>query len=139
MQGARFLAQLSPICHQIHLVEPNYKNMKKATVLVAAIALLGITSVDTFAQGTQNNTQQTQTQTQTEDANKEKITQEELPQPVKDALTKEIYQAWTVSEVYKVAAAEGAKPTYEVQFTNASDERAVARFNEDGTTIKSKE
>ena len=111
--------------------------MKKTTILVAAIALLGVTSVDTLAQGTQTSTQQTPVQAQ--EAAKEKIAAEQLPQPIKDALAKETYQTWTVSEVYKVAAAEGTKPTYEVQFTNSTDERAIARFNEDGTPIKSKE
>jgi uncharacterized protein YpmB len=120
--------------------------MKKITVLAAAIALVGFTSVDTFAQ---SNTQQTTTQQQNtmqqqqapaQEANKEKITQEQLPQSIQDALSNEKFKDWTVSEIYKIAAAaEGAKPTYEVQFTNGTDQRAVARFNEDGTAIKSEE
>ncbi|MEJ8803761.1 hypothetical protein [Pontibacter sp. H249] len=114
--------------------------MKKITVLAAAIALVGFTSVDTIAQSNTQQTPMQQQQTPAQDANKAKITQDQLPQSIKEALNNEKFQDWTVSEVYKIAAAtEGAKPTYEVQFTNSTNQRAVARFNEDGTAVKSEE
>ena len=114
--------------------------MKKLTFLVAALALVGATSLNANAQSTQTNTTQ-QTQTPAgQEAGKEKITQEQLPEAVKTKLQSEVFKAWTVSEVYKVAAADpaaGAKETYEILFTNAENKQAIARFNADGTTIKS--
>ncbi|MFD2246881.1 hypothetical protein [Pontibacter ruber] len=121
--------------------------MKKLTFLAAAIALVGATSLNANAQSTNTPTQSTQTQSQTQtpagqgqEAGKEKITQEQLPDAVKTRLQSEVFKDWTVSEVYKVAAADqaaAAKETYEILFTNAENKRAIARFNADGTAIKS--
>lgn len=122
--------------------------MKKVTVLAFAFAAFGFISIEASAQ-TQN-TPATQQQPQTEqmqqgqqDANKEKITEEQLPEGVKQALQNEALKDWQVSEVYKVApdAAAGAeaKATYEVYFTNAEQKQAVARFDETGKAIASAE
>ncbi|MCC9167863.1 hypothetical protein [Pontibacter harenae] len=117
--------------------------MKKITVLAAAFAFFGLVSVDANAQ-TQSETQTTQStqQQQAGDEKKEKITQQELPQPVQQALTSESFKDWTVSEVYKVgpdAATAGAKPTYEVFFTNAEQKKAKIRLDEEGNVVASKD
>ncbi|WP_299760143.1 hypothetical protein [uncultured Pontibacter sp.] len=113
--------------------------MKKVTVLAFAFAAFGFISTEATAQ-TQNNpsTQQPQTE-EMQDANKQQITQEELPEGVKQALQNEALKDWQVSEVYKVApeAAAGAeaKATYEIYFTNAEQKQAVARFDETGKPV----
>ncbi|TPE45439.1 hypothetical protein [Pontibacter mangrovi] len=121
--------------------------MKKVTVLAFAFAAFGLISTEATAQ-TQNNSatqQQEQGQMQgqqmqgQQDAGKQKITQEELPEGVKQALQNDALKDWQVSEVFKVApdAAAGAeaKPTYEVYFTNAEQKQAVARFDETGKPV----
>jgi carboxypeptidase C (cathepsin A) len=107
--------------------------MKKITFLAAAIALIGMTSVDANAQTATDAQQQTPT-TQQQD-NKEKVTQEQLPEPVKTALTSDTYKDWTVGDIYKVAPAEGqadAKVVYEVTMTNAQGQTGALRLDEEG-------
>lgn len=127
--------------------------MKKVTVLAAAIALLGVASIDANAQSTQQEqTQQTQTQQEQQSApaqgaegQREKITEDQLPEPIKEALKSDTYKDWKVSEINKVtpaATAEGAegsgKIVYEVTFTNAEGQSGVARFDETGKPASSK-
>ncbi|WP_276498568.1 hypothetical protein [Pontibacter litorisediminis] len=119
--------------------------MKKVTVLAFAFAAFGLISTEATAQ-TQNNastqqppqSEQVQQQGQ-QDANKQQITEDELPEGVKQALQNEALKEWQVSEVYKVApeAAAGAeaKATYEIFFTNAEQKKAVARFDETGKPV----
>ncbi|MCC9135821.1 hypothetical protein ACFSKU_17505 [Pontibacter silvestris] len=131
--------------------------MKKVTFLAAAIALLGVASVDANAQATQEEqtqqTQQTQTQqeqigaqaqTESAEGKKEKITEDQLPEPIKQALKSDTYKDWTVSEINKVspAAGEGSqeagKIVYEVTFTNTEGQSGVARFDETGKPASTK-
>lgn len=111
--------------------------MKKATVFALAFAAFGILATEANAQTTDNtpSTQQPQEQAQ-QNANKEQIKEEDLPDGVKQALQNDALKGWQVSEVYKVApeAAAGAeaKATYEVYFTNAEQKKAIARFDETG-------
>jgi hypothetical protein len=115
--------------------------MKKVTLLAFAFAAFGIASEATAqTQNTPSTQQPAQTeQAQPQDANKQQITQEELPEGVKQALTSDALKDWQVSEVYKVApdAAAGAdaKATYEIYFTNAEQKQAVARFDETGKPV----
>ncbi|OKL40940.1 hypothetical protein [Pontibacter flavimaris] len=117
--------------------------MKKVTVLAFAFAAFGLISTEATAQtqtnpSTQQSPQSEQVQPQ-QDANKQQITQEELPEGVKQALQNDALKDWQVSEVYKVApdAAAGAeaKSTYEIFFTNAEQKKAVARFDETGKPV----
>jgi hypothetical protein len=111
--------------------------MKKATFLAAAIALLGVTSIDANAQtqtAEQGQGQQTEQQGQ-EEANKEKVTQDQLPAPVQAALKSDTYKDWTVGDIYKVAPAEGdatGKVVYEVNLTNAQGQSGIVRMDEKG-------
>ncbi|WP_266203473.1 hypothetical protein [Pontibacter kalidii] len=118
--------------------------MKKVTVLAFAFAAFGFISTEATAQtqtnpSTQQSPQSEQVQQGQQDANKQQITEEELPEGVKQALQNDALKDWQVSEVYKVApdAAAGAeaKATYEVFFTNAEQKKAVARFDETGKPV----
>lgn len=119
--------------------------MKKITALAFAFAAFGFIATEAQAQTTTQanpSTQQPQKeQVQEQDANKEQIKEEELPEGVKLALQNEALKDWQVSEVYKVApdAAAGAdaKATYEVYFTNAEQKQAIARFDETGKALAS--
>ncbi|WP_373422641.1 hypothetical protein [Pontibacter ummariensis] len=77
-----------------------------------------------------------------QETGKQKITEEELPDAVKQSLKSDNLKDWQVSEVYKVAPdaqTPDARPTYEVRFTNAKQEQAVARFDEAGKPLASAE
>ncbi|RDV16039.1 hypothetical protein DXT99_06645 [Pontibacter diazotrophicus] len=107
--------------------------MKKTTFLAAAIALLGLSSLDASAQAS---TQQAQTPvTQEQEEKKEKVTQDQLPEPVKAALQSDTYKDWTVGEIHKVVPATGeteGSAVYEVTMTNAEGQTGVVRMNEKG-------
>ncbi|WP_299755936.1 hypothetical protein [uncultured Pontibacter sp.] len=113
--------------------------MKKATFFAAAIAILGLTSINANAQ-TQNQGQQTE-QVQ-EQGNRELVTQDQLPEAVQNALKSDVYKDWTVGEIYKVAPEEGAANTevvYEVKLTNAEGQEGVVRMNEKGGAAESEQ
>jgi len=119
--------------------------MKKATVIACAIAALGICTTE--AQAQTNTTppaaqQQTPTTGQTQEENRQQITQEELPDAVKQSLQSDKLKDWQVVEVYKITDdTQGAetKAVYEVFFTNAEEKRAVARFDEQGKAVAQNE
>lgn len=118
--------------------------MKKTTVLAIAFAAIGTLSLEANAQSTEApSTQQPQATVQTQqETGKQAITAEQLPDGVKLALKSDVLKDWKVSEVYKVAPvaqAAGAKPTYEVLFTNVEQKRAIARFDEEGKAIADQE
>ena len=118
--------------------------MKKASVLAIAFAAVGVFSSDVNAQSTEApTTQQPQAAAQTQqEAAKQQITAEELPDGVKLALKSNVLKEWQVSEVYKlapIAQDTAAKPTYEVLFTNAEQKRAIAHFDEKGKSVASQE
>lgn len=105
--------------------------MKKVTFIAAAIALLGFTSIDANAQAEQQATEQTQQQND----NKEKVTKEQLPAPVKAVLDHETYKEWTVGDIYKVKPAEGAanaKVVYEINLTNKEGQSGTITLDEQG-------
>lgn len=82
-------------------------------------------------------TQQGQTQAaqQGQDEKKEKVTQDQLPEPVKTALQSDTYKDWTVGEIYKVAPAEGdaeGVAVYEIAMTNAQGQKGALRIDEKG-------
>ncbi|MFD2246483.1 hypothetical protein [Pontibacter ruber] len=103
--------------------------MKKATFIAAAIALLGVTSINANAQTATQATEQTQ-----QDTNKEKVTQEQLPEPVKAVLSHETYKDWTVGDIYKVKPEKGAKAKalYEISLTNAAGQSGTLLLDEAG-------
>ncbi|AKD02701.1 hypothetical protein POKO110462_00095 [Pontibacter korlensis] len=108
--------------------------MKKISVLAVAFALAGFTAQaqETATQTTQQTTQQGQTQ------GKQKITPEELPAAVQQAVTGDEYKDLTVGEVHKVQSAkDGAPVTYEVQFLDSEEQATVVRFDETGKKIES--
>ncbi|GAB3826811.1 hypothetical protein [Pontibacter rugosus] len=126
--------------------------MKKATVFAAAIAIIGLTSLDASAQtqgqtATQGQTTQTQTQgqQQTEQVQQEQgrevVQQDQLPEGVKNALKSDVYKDWTVGEIHKVAptAGAGGEVVYEVKMTNAQGQAGVVRMNEKGGAASSEE
>ncbi|MFT2011175.1 hypothetical protein ACMA1I_21070 [Pontibacter sp. 13R65] len=119
--------------------------MKKVTVIAAAIALFGFISIDANAQTetqtqtppTEQSTTQQGTAATAQDKEKVKVTQDQLPEPVKQVLAQEAFQEWKVDEVYKVAGdAEGDKDTYEVICTNSAQEKGIVRIDEAGTVLK---
>lgn len=106
--------------------------MKKTTFLAAAIALLGFTAIDANAQAAQS---AEQAQTQTQNDNREKVTKDQLPAPVKAVLDHEAYQEWTVGDIYKVKPAEGdanAKVVYEIALTNKEGQTGTITLDEQG-------
>jgi len=123
---------LARFCHSIYRNKTDFL-MKKVTFLAAAIALLGITSLDANAQ---TSTQQSQPQTeQGQEGNKEKVTQDQLPAPVQTALKSDTYKDWTIGDIYKVAPAAGdtaGKTVYEVTMTNAQGQTGMVRMDEKG-------
>lgn len=113
--------------------------MKKATFLAAAIALIGFTSIDANAQATQA---AEQAQTQTQNDNKEKVTKDQLPAPVKAVLDHEAYKEWTVGDIYKVKPAEGdanAKVVYEISLTNKEGQTGTITLDEQGQNAAKEE
>lgn len=121
--------------------------MKKVTVLAAAIAIIGFASVEANAQvqGQGQQGQQTQTQTQQteqpqQQGNREKLTRDQLPEGVQNALNNEVYANWTVGDIHKVSPMEGAASSeivYEIQMTNAEGQSGVVRMNEKGGAASS--
>lgn len=109
--------------------------MKKISVLAIAFAIAGFTAQaqETAPQNAQQPVQQEQAQ------GKQKVTPEELPDAVKQAIvTSDEYQGWTLGEVHKVQSAEdGAPVAYEVQFINGEEQPVVVRFDETGKKIES--
>ena len=105
--------------------------MKRVTFLAAAIAVLGLTSVDASAQST---TQQVpaQAEQQAQEGKKELVTQDQLPPAVQAALKSDTYKDWTVGDIYKVVPAEGDKAVFEVAMTNAQGQTGVVRMDEQG-------
>lgn len=61
------------------------------------------------------------------------IKTEELPEPVKKALSSDDYKGWTVKEAALVKAE--AASHYEVVLTNEKETKTV-KFNNDGTLVK---
>lgn len=126
--------------------------MKKATVFAAAIAILGLTSLDANAQ-TQKETKTTETKTQAQTQGqqqaeqvkqdgRELVKQDQLPEGVQNALKSDVYKDWTVGEIYKVAPAAGApnaEVVYEVRMTNAQGQAGVVRMNEKGGAASTEE
>ncbi|GHA81298.1 hypothetical protein [Pontibacter akesuensis] len=115
--------------------------MKKVTVLAAAIATLGLFATEASAQTTTPQTAAQQGQTQGQEEKKEKVTQDQLPEPVKAALKSDTYKDWTVGEIYKVAPAEGqagAVAVYEVMLTNAQGQQGSIRIDEKGADASAK-
>lgn len=111
--------------------------MKKITFVAAAFAFVGFFSSEASAQTT-TQPQQTETQTQTQptqQAEKEVVTQDLLPAPVKATLASDVYKDWTIGEIYKVAPAAGAtdaKVVYEVTMTNAQGQTGSVMLDETG-------
>ena len=105
--------------------------MKRVTFLAAAIAVLGLTSVDASAQST---TQQVpaQAEQKAQEGKKELVTQDQLPPAVQAALKSDTYKDWTVGEIYKIVPAEGEKAVFEVAMTNAQGQTGVVRMDEQG-------
>ncbi|MCJ8164375.1 hypothetical protein MKJ04_05925 [Pontibacter sp. E15-1] len=98
--------------------------MKRFAFFVAAVAVWGFSTPEAMAQAGQTPVQQGQ---------KEKVTQEQLPEPVQHTLKSDTYQAWTIGDIYKVSAAdEAGKAVYEVTMTNAQGQTGVVRLNEKG-------
>ncbi|MFD2999313.1 hypothetical protein ACFS7Z_02985 [Pontibacter toksunensis] len=115
--------------------------MKKVTFLAAAIALIGLSSMDANAQTTPQQ-EQTQAAQPTQDEKKEKVTQEQLPAPVQEALKSDTYKDWTVGDIYLIKpAAEDTEGVvvYEVTMTNAQGQAGVVRMNEKGGDASKKE
>ncbi|GHA69268.1 hypothetical protein [Pontibacter akesuensis] len=131
--------------------------MKKVTVFAAAIAILGLTSLDANAQTQTEKKTQAQTQTQQDQQTqtqgqqqaeqvkqdgRELVKQDQLPEGVQNALKSDVYKDWTVGEIYKVAPAAGApnaEVVYEVRMTNAQGQAGVVRMNEKGGAASTEE
>lgn len=124
------------------MIKPDKREMKKAAVLAIIITVLGLFSVEAKAQSSNSpSTQQPVTAQAQQAAGKQQISEEELPDGIKEALKSDVLTAWEVSEVYKVAAGAGdakAGAIYEVYFTNAEQMRAIARFDGEGNTVGGK-
>lgn len=113
--------------------------MKKSFFLAAAVAFAGLTSLEAIAQ---TSTQQEQTPATQQEEKKEKVTQDQLPEPVQTALKSDTYKEWTVGDIYKIAPAAGeaeGKAIYEVTMTNAQGQTGTVRMNEKGGDASSKE
>ncbi|WP_276498569.1 hypothetical protein [Pontibacter litorisediminis] len=110
--------------------------MKKFSILAVALAFAGFSAQ---AQEVANENAQQPVQQEQAQGNKQKVTPEELPDAVKQAIvTSDDYQGWTMGEAYKLQGAEdGAPATYEVQFINGEEQPVVVRFDENGKKIES--
>lgn len=102
--------------------------MKKTPFLAAAIALSGFALLNATAQ---SSSQQTQASLHEQEEKKEKITKDQLPEPVKKALKSDTYKYWTVGDIHKIVRAEG-KAVYEVTMTNGQSQTGVVLMNERG-------
>ena len=113
----------------------------KTTFIIAAVGLLGFASLDAVAQTQgQNQGQQQQQQTEQAQGNRELVTQDQLPEAVKNALKSDVYKDWTVGEIYKITPEEGAanaEVVYEITMTNAEGQEGVVRMNEKGGAAES--
>ncbi len=110
------------------------KTMKKVTFLAAAIALVGMSSMDANAQTTTPQEQAPAAQ-QGQEEKKEKVTQDQLPAPVQAALKSDTYKDWTIGDIYALKPAAGATQgavVYEVAMTNAQGQAGVVRMDEKG-------
>jgi hypothetical protein len=116
--------------------------MKKVTFIAAAIALLGFTSIDANAQAATQAAEQAQTQTQQQTDNREKVTKDQLPAPVKAVLDHEAYKEWTVGDIHKVKPAAGAanaKVLYEIALTNKEGQTGTITLDETGKDASTEE
>lgn len=121
--------------------------MKKATFFAAAIAIIGLTSIDANAQVQGQVQGQVKAQTDAVEqtvqaANRQIVKLEETPAAVQSALKNDVYKDWTVGEINKVAPKEGdanAEVVYEVQMTNAAGQTGVVRMNAEGGAATSEE
>ena len=106
--------------------------MKKATLLAAAVALVGVSSLDANALASRQAPAQAAQQGQEE--KKEKVTHDQLPVPVQAALKSNVYKEWKMGDIYKITPATGAesKEVYEVTMTNALGQTGVVRMNSKG-------
>ncbi|MCJ8165775.1 hypothetical protein MKJ04_13055 [Pontibacter sp. E15-1] len=112
--------------------------MKKIT-FVAAIAFAGFFATEASAQTAAETPQQTQAAQQ---GNKQKVTQEQLPEAVKTTLASDVYADWKVGDIYKVAPEAGvadAKETYEVTMTNAQGQTGSVVLDAEGKDAAEKE
>ncbi|MFD3001647.1 hypothetical protein ACFS7Z_14845 [Pontibacter toksunensis] len=100
--------------------------MKKTPFLAASIALSGFAFLDADAQSSYQ-----QTTVPQQEEKKEKVTQDQLPEPVKSALKSDTYKNWSVGDINKVVRAEGTS-VYEVTMTNAQGHTGVVLMNEKG-------
>lgn len=125
------------------IIKPDKREMKKGAVLAIVITVLGLSSVEAKAQSSNSpSTQQPVTAQAQQPTGKQQISEEELPDGIKEALKSDVLTPWEVSEVYRVAAgAENTKAgaMYEVYFTNAEQMRAIARFDREGNTVGGKQ
>ena len=79
--------------------------------------------------------QQGQQQAAQQEEKKEKVTQDQLPEPVQTALKSDTYKDWTIGDIYKIAPAAGdaeAVAVYEVSMTNAQGQKGSIRIDEKG-------
>ncbi|WP_018476604.1 hypothetical protein [Pontibacter roseus] len=114
--------------------------MKKVTFIAAAFALLGFTA-NAQTQNTQTQTAKPATE-QAQTDNKEKVTKDQLPAPVKAVLDHESYKDWTVGDIYKVKPAEGAadkKVVYEISLTNKEGQTGTITLDETGKDASKEE
>ncbi|GAB3537206.1 hypothetical protein GCM10027443_29640 [Pontibacter brevis] len=79
--------------------------------------------------------EQTPAAQQGQEENREKVTQDQLPEPVKAALKSDTYKDWTVGDIYVIKPAAGATEgavVYEVMMTNAQGQTGTVRMDEKG-------
>lgn len=104
--------------------------MKKLVFAVAAVSA-------TFFANAQSDINPTATTeavaVKEENDQKVEIKVEELPAAIQTALKGTDYQGWSAKKAFVV---KGEKTHYEVELTNDKAEKAVVKFNEDGTVIK---
>ncbi|MFD2513272.1 hypothetical protein ACFSRY_05295 [Pontibacter locisalis] len=113
--------------------------MKKVTILAAAVALLGVSAVEAHAQAA---TQQEQATQKVQADKKEKVTHDQLPEPVKVALKSDTYKDWAVVEIFKLPPVEGAADgvvVYEVTMANAQGQKGSILLDEKGADASKKE
>lgn len=168
--------------------------MKKITILAAAIAIFGLSSIEANAQSTTKPKQEQQNQSSdqlqegmgqgqsseelqqgqgqssdqlqheqgqssdqlqheqsqgqgmgensdmSQEGMREVVTEDELPEAVRNTLESDIYQDWEIAEIHKVLPAaseqqiEGqtSSAIYEVTFVNAEGQKGVVRLDEAG-------
>lgn len=96
------------------------------------------TTEDQGVGSSQQNTESTQATADEsqEYTDKEAISQDELPTPVKEQIQGSDYSGWTVSEVYRKE--KDGQTFYAVKMKNAGEEKMV-KFDAQGTKIKEKD